>query len=1630
MISRSYRKNKTVFWIPVVLLVVLSVALFSGNVFSEGDIERKVIFNNEEWDISQPFDKKWLSNQDQFTFQVNLTDDYLNYLESIKVPEEPQEEEPSNPGDSGSEPENPVDGMENSTPSEDTGGEEDPVAPVVNTPFSAATEVGTTTIKKVETDGEFQGVYEVTVTVPAETENLVIPIHIDFANNDWNIPNDVAASFSIERDTSAPEITFTGVGEDNPIEYKDVALNISINDDNYDPANVKVTVKKDEIDFVIEDELDWSSGQETITFQQAGDYVVTVTATDKAGNVTIPPAQRLFSIYKKEAEFKIKNKTSNGFYKEDVEIEVINDIRMSNFEATIEKDGSPITVTPNFSIGGRKATIKLQDEGVYQIKVTFNDRRQLEKYGLGPHTLTIDKTKPVVTIAGVTEGNKYKESKDITFTLIEENEDIARRVLTVKRNGTKYLEVKGADAFTNRTFTEDGSYELDITSIDLAGNEDDFKPVTFTIDTTAPELAITGVDNNGYYKSDREVIMTSFDELTLNETKIDAVLEKVGDPEFVGNVTFSKKTSTTAEAKYTFKNDGVYHVTLNSTDDAGNTATEKNVTFTIDKTKPVINVTGVENDSRYAEDKNVQINVSDINLEDADVAVIKNGKEYTIDPLEVKDGAASTSHLFTLDGVYQLQISAKDKAGNQHSSTIEFTIDKSVPEIIYSIENGTYFNDNQVNLTVSVEDYTPFLPEITVLRKHNGETTEIPTGEWADEVVWLFTQRKTITLVDEGEYFVTVTATDYFGKESTKELAFTIDRTLPEISIAGIPNKGFVQKNNQLIINVGDLHFNSDLLEVKVNGKVVEDATWEETEAGYLFTQTFEVDGEYEIIVYAEDFAGNKANEKQHIFTVDNIAPDIKIEGVKNDTYYDKKQKATIKVNELNYKSNKVDISVTRNTNPYPFNEWNNQDVESSLDIPFNEDGDYVVTVTSTDAAGNVGEKQEVRFTVDETYPELEIKGVEHDANYNVNKEVEFIVRDTNIDTTLLNVTKNGKNYEVGTLTKSGSTARLTHVFKEEGEYVLTFESTDKSGNKTKHEKRIFIIDKTNPVVKIDGVDHQSFNPTGKRVTISVDELNFSTNDVELLATKDGTAFNIGTWQNTSKLSNLSYNFNDDGLYTVSIKATDKAGNGPIRANKTFTIDTTRPAIEITGVENAQHYNVDKPVNVSIRDINLDVNRITVTRDGRGYNAGGFSVSNNTARLSHNFSQEGDYVIEVVAIDKAGNEYSQQIAFTIDKTDPVITPKFRGQSRVITDGEYINEVFTPEFALAESEDTIVSVTLNGSNVTGRVPTASQEITYNYNVVARDKAGNESTLEISFIVDTTRPSLTISGILDGFFNKNQAPTVNFSDRYLDRERSYVTLNGRPFENGITLEDEGDYTLKAEIFDLANNVSARTIVFTIDKTSPVIKFSEPISNEYFNKTIMPELLIEDMSAYDIISLTLNGQPYNLGDPIEDEGKHVLFFEVKDKAGNIQQLSVEFIIDKTAPAVVYEGVKAGETYHDPVTVSIKLDNPTDDLNSVTINGELFEAEVATEDGNQVITTTLSEINTYKIEVHATDVAGNEHTEEISFEIVEKSVLVKFYENKTLFAGTIVGLAGAAAAGAVALRRSIIRRRDSKDM
>ena len=1421
-IAKKYKSKKKVIWTLTVSLLLISVFVFSTNAFSLDGAKRYIVFNEDKWDMESIGRPDWMTNKDSIIFKVDLKEDYENISQAEGVPE-------------------------------------------LEIPFAVKADYLGSTITTVKIEEivnpelGFLGEYLVTIPLQPDSSDGGLHLKVEFAEeNAWNIPASTN-TFTIDRDATLPVVDVTTMFEDGKFKEggftkKPVSMSIKVNDSNFTPEKSTISILKDGIPIELAQASIWNESEAFLAFDNTGFYEVTIVAADKAGNSST--AKKVtFGIVKQGPRLTITDKNESSFYK-NVELKVESDIQIQDATASIEKTINGVTTTEvkSFERKGKTAVLSLTEEADYKVSVTVKDRQN-----------------------------------------------------------------------------QDSGHQLGVTS--------------FTIDHTAPKAVVT---LDGTVMTEDELIVDS--------------------------------------------------------------------------------------------EKTVKITVTDKHHDSYNVTVKKNGEEYVIDPF-VRDGdTVATEQLLKEDGVYEITVESTDKAGNESVITKTIMIDTGKPDIQFKgVKNQEHYNSETVDVTVTVNDFT-FDKNKTTLemtRTNGDQVTELKPGNWDiyDYLKWLYKGEMDLNFAEEGVYQLKVTAEDRFGRVSSKTVEFTIDRTAPLVDITGISEGAFV-KGGEVVIGVNEYYYETNNVTVTVQKDENEREetfvnTGEESELALKFTE----DGDYKITVTAEDKAGNKAPVLELSFTVDTIKPVIDIidvktnEAVENHSYDAEAKSVSIVVNEHNFAANKVQYevieknTVTNESKAIWIGEWSNFAEISSLTYHFEGDYEYFIKVIAEDAAGNTADEKSVTFTIDNIDPIVATDGIESDKNYQ-STTAAFWVKDTNIDisNTKLNVLKDGEPYSIGDIALSYHTeGALSYTFKEEGNYTVTLESMDKAKRKSIHGPIKFIIDSTKPVVKVEGVDDHSFNPVSKNVTVSVNEKNFSTNTVDLVVTKDNKPYDLGTFITDQKqLSEIGHHFAQDGLYSIFVKSIDKAGNGPVTLNRTFTIDKTKPAIEITGVNPEAYYNEDKRVNVAIRDENLDINKITVTRDGARYNAGSFSVSQNSATLSHNFSGEGDYHVLVEATDKAGNSFSQQVSFTIDKTKPVITPKFNGQSRVIKDGEYINEFFNPEFALDQKDDSIVSVTLNGVNAGRTIPSASKEMAYHFNVLARDKAGNETTLEIKFTVDTTKPTLSISGILDGFFNKNLAPVVTYSDIHLDPGRTSVTLNGAPYKNGTQLELEKDYVLKATVTDLANNVSTRTIVFTIDKTSPVIKFKEPISNKFFKTDIIPELLIEDFSEYDIIALTLDGKEYNLGDPITSEGKHVLFFEVKDKAGNIQQLSVEFMIDKTAPKVIYDGFKQNEIYYEAVKAAIRLDNPSDTIKSIMVNGKLHTFEESVDkNGAAVFTSTFSEINSYKVEVTAFDEAGNEMTTVIPFEIAEKTALVKFYENKPLFAGSLIGLFGITGIGMTVLVR-----------
>ncbi|MBM7618438.1 hypothetical protein JOC95_000280 [Bacillus tianshenii] len=1593
-----YKNKKSFLLLPVIAVLLVSVLAFNAKVFSTIDVKMDITFNGETWQThKEDFNRYWFSkDKDHVTFTVDLSEHFQ---------EEYKDERPF-------------------------------------TIVSEGVDPSSISYKDVlDGAGLKQGIFEVKVPV-ADDNNYAFTAQIT-EGNAWGLDSGAPKTFRVEKDTTSPAISISGV-EDGAL-YKDkVEVAFQVDEKNFakDKTKVTYTINEEAKDA----EISWHDKIGLVSFDKDGEYQVTIQATDYAGNIKEESIS--FSINNKGAALTVSDDNGNemrdgGVYNlAGISIKATNGIPLETATMLVKKEGTDEEFTVIPEMKNREAIGTLNDltEGTYTIQVTVTEKHKSgEKYTLPTITFTVDKTAPTLSISGVENAGRYETEKEVEFLAEDSNIDLSKSFINITKDGEEWVtgqqlrKVEDGASHTHEFF-EDGQYAVTFTAVDLAGNIKTHDEFSFTVDTSKPNISYIGLsEDKKYYNESLDVTFRVGDyTIDLEKSKLE-IIKDGGEP-IIKKFEKGFFLSYYAEAKHSFTEDGSYEIKITAADHFNEPETvTKNVV--IDKVKPVVSITGVENKKKYKKTQNVNFNVTDQNLslDTTILTVYKDGEIYEL-PKKLNKTSETEASLqdveFKEDGDYVLHLESTDKAGNMtEHAPVEFTVDQSAPTItIDGVENnGHYPTDKAV--TITLYDVTLDLENTEVTVKSNKDSTprKIEPSKVKGKREAIYEQY----FEEEGIYEITIRSKDTLeNEEAQKTLTFVIDRTAPVLNVEGIDMDAFVKGGKKLTIKANDLHIEDSEVNVeatitRADGKTepYDIGTLEVNEKTSGLSYTFTEDGFYSIKVTAIDKAGNRAEDLVHQFTVDNIKPVLGISGVSDKEYYSSNQKVTLSVKEFHYYNNKVKMEVTKNGTPYYMGAWVSEDVTSKLMHEFNEDGDYVITLNAKDAAGNEADAEVKAFTIDKTAPVLSVKGVEDGEDYNRDMPVEVKLVDTNLDlsTTNLVITKNGNAYNAGSFKTLGGVATLNHIFKEEGKYKISFSATDKAKNKTVHEDISFIVDKTRPVVKIDGAADNSFNPENKTVTLSIDELNYSTNDVDLIVTKDGRGYNMGTWKNTGKLSKLSHNFSQDGLYTISVSATDKAGNGPVTQKLTFTVDKVNPVINIEGADNDAHYNVDKRIQVAINDLNLDINKISVTKNGRGYSIGGFAVNGNTATLAHTFSQEGDYRIQVNATDKAGNSFSKELAFTIDKTAPVITPKVKGDGRTLKNGEFINSIFTPEFALDVAADSIVSMTLNNQTIaSNRAPIASKDMKYNYRVVARDKAGNETVLEIGFTLDTTRPLLEITGIIEGFFNENMVPVIKYADIHLDDSKSYIRLDGKPFTSGTALTEERDYVLEVVATDLANNVSKRTIHFTIDKTAPSISFQDPISDKYFTEDVIPEFLIDSLSPYDIIALTLNGNPYEIGDPITEEGKHVLYFEIKDKAGNIKQLSVEFMIDKTPPKVLVDGVKEKGIYYDPVTVSLQLENPNDKILSVMINGELFEGDVEDIDGNKVIRSTFSDIKAYEIIVEAMDEAGNVERFVLPFEIADKSVLVKVYENKPLFFGGIAaGLLGAASAAAYAIRR-----------
>lgn len=369
---------------------------------------------------------------------------------------------------------------------------------------------------------------------------------------------------------------------------------------------------------------------------------------------------------------------------------------------------------------------------------------------------------------------------------------------------------------------------------------------------------------------------------------------------------------------------------------------------------------------------------------------------------------------------------------------------------------------------------------------------------------------------------------------------------------------------------------------------------------------------------------------------------------------------------------------------------WNGS-IEISAD-KFNSNN-VIVEITAVDNAGNkyTVATEEGDIKIDITPPTIDVSYTNNAADsgmyFNADRIAKVVVteRNLNFEDVEFTVTKDGLPYPVNcSWTKNEGTGNLDDttwtanvVFDTDGDYQFSVRCKDAAGWKCEAEDvnygestapTIFTIDKTTPTVAViynnNSAANGNYYDAERIATVTITEHNFDLSRVvvSLRATDDGNSVNapkVSSWSTYGDRHIATISYSDDAHYYFDIAIKDKAGNNSADfAEHNFYVDTTDPALSITGVENRSANNGDVIPIVTYSDTNFDADEVIITltganRKGVEINGSYENVHNGQIFTFNNFDRQQEiddiYTLTATLTDKAGNTSTETIVFSVNR---------------------------------------------------------------------------------------------------------------------------------------------------------------------------------------------------------------------------------------------------------------------------------------------------------------------------------------------------------------------------------------------
>ena len=1264
------------------------------------------------------------------------------------------------------------------------------------------------------------------------------------------VGNSISTTTNLLVDTALPTVTINTVAGDNVINAAEVAAGQTITGKvaNADIGNtVTVNIGGNTYTATVQSDLTWSVNvpESVLTALGNGDLTVSATVTNDHGNTGT--GERDITIDASLPGLRVDTVAGD---------DVINSIEHGqNLIVTGSSDGLAAGTTLTVTVNGKTYAASVLADGTWSAAIPAADVG-----ALAAGTVT-------VTVAGQSAaGNPVSISHDVTVDLAA----VAISIDAIATDDVINAAEKGADlvlsgstsnveenqtvtiTFGGKSYTAkvdaDGNWTATVPSSDLAGLKDGDASVQvsvtnvngnsasagreYSVDATAPTVTIDTVAGDNVINGSEAAAGVAISGTTTAEVG-QTVTVNLGGNSYTAQVQQGGVWSINVPAAdlSTLADNG-YTVQVSVSDAAGNPGSAGKA-ITLDTTPPTVSFNVVAGDDVINSVEHGQAQVVSGTATGASVGdklVITIGSNQyttTVDASGKWSVGVPASDISALtDGTVTLSATITDSAGNSSTQTHDVVVNTasvaltvntlSGDDVINAAEAGAslvingssaqFANGTQVTITLNGKSYT------ATIQSDGSWTTTVPAADVG-------------TLADGASYQVSVSAQDSAGNSASATHTISVDTTAPVISVntlSGDDVLNAAEAQQPLTVHGSSSAEAGQTVTVTLGGKtytalVANDGTWTlDVPAADLANLS---EGALTVTASVNDKAGNNG-QTTHTLTVDTVAPAVTISTVADDDIVNNaEQLAGQTISGTTTAEQGQTVTVSFNGHSYQVTVAANG--SWSVFVPGRDflglsDGDYTITATVSDKAGNPGSATH-DVTLNGDVPTIAINTFAQDDIVNAAEHGTPLVISGTTDAPTgqtVTITLNGKTYTAtvqndGTWSYTVGSADVT-ALADGGSYVINAQVSNAIGNSASDNHTV-TVDLTAPSmgISIDSLQ----NDTG----LSAND--FLTNDSQVVVNGSLTAqlgnnekaqisLDGGTTWIDLTVTGTTWRCTDgrtltDGTYQYQVRVIDNAGNVGATDSQDVVIDLTKPAAATITVDS-----VSQDTGLSDSDFITSDNQISLKGTlgaalGSGDHAqisldGGATWTDvSVSGLSWTYVDgrtlaDGDYNYQLRVIDDAGNiSATTSQVVTIDTVAPDASKTIAIDSISDDTGLSSSDFITNDTSLtlhgslgatlADGEYAQISidggVTWQNVIVTGNSwyyvdgRTLGNQ-TYDYYVRVVDAAGNVgASAHQQVTVDTVAPDAAITVTVD-----NITVDTGFDNNdFLTSSTSY-TLNG--------------------------------------------------------------------------------------------------------------------------------------------------------------------------------------------------------------------------------------------------------------